>query len=313
MNILLDDCKKVVQTNKNRDKIEEVLRKISRTFVNADRIRSNTRKNEYIIPSKPKMDKLDISEVIKAEEHLRKALKTNLMNNSLKEGISNKEAEIILDWVVYNARVSLNKLGEDIYSTTLMGACGLGQSLTSFPLESMGLDAKTTNVHSCLSPEAGNHAFLVVGFPVKTNTNIVEQKNYLVDVTYKQFCLSERCNIGRFYSNDERFKGKCTPDPGYFANLSKKGRVVIAKLLKYGYIELSPENAKIYGDSFKLCERGLYYYQGNLDSKNFKTNMSGEEYIKGFTSNLVENDYSKDEFKEWGLDLETPYDKLYKK
>lgn len=261
------------------------------------------------------MDEPEKGKVIEAERRLRKALKTNLENNSLQEGILKEEAELILDWVVYNARVYLNKslseAGEDIFSSTLTGTCGLAQSLTGFPLESMGLDVKPTNIRVCLSPQAGNHAFLVVKFPIKTKANTVEEKYYLVDITYKQFCLSERCNKTKFFSEDERFKGQCTPDPGYFISLSKKGRNVAAKILKDGYIELTPENAKIYGDSFKLCERGLSSYQGNLDKKNFKTNISGEEYIKRFTSYLDDYDYTKEEFLEWEYNIKTPYEEAH--
>lgn len=47
--------------------------------------------------------------------------------------------------------------------------------------------------------------------------------------------------------------------------------------MKYGYIELTPENAKIYGDSFLLGEM-----QSDKCKKNLVTGISGEKYLADF-------------------------------
>lgn len=78
-------------------------------------------------------------------------------------------------------------------------------------------------------------------------------KSYLVDCTYRQFfeeSLSERCGI--YMINNDVRKG------------------VAEQLLKYGWIEATPENIKAYMDGFEMGKR-----------KSFEeTGISTEEYIK---------------------------------
>ncbi|MGE5329385.1 MAG: hypothetical protein ACM3KR_07750 [Deltaproteobacteria bacterium] len=271
---------------------------------------------EYIFPSEPRMDKPNMAKAFKAEAALRKAVKENQEKGCLHRGISKEEAETVLQWVVFNARNALDKEaqlhGKDIFSSSLRGACGFGQSLTGFPLESMGLDVRLPNVREAVSPKSRSHAFLVVGIPTKGQE--IEETFYLVDTTFKQFCLSENCNDKHYFSQDERFKGECTPDPGFFMNFSEKGKEVAEHIMREGFIELTPENAKTYGDAFRFCERGLNYYERKKEAKDLSTDefreFSGEEYIERFTSITEEYDCDKEEFNEWGYNIETPYEKM---
>lgn len=95
-------------------------------------------------------------------------------------------------------------------------------------------------------------------------------KSYLIDCTYRQFfekSLSERCG-------------------NYMINNSIRLQVA-KRLLKYGWIEATPENIKAYLDGFEL---------GRVKSK-CETNISAEEYIRRLRENeknpinILINDY----------------------
>jgi len=82
-------------------------------------------------------------------------------------------------------------------------------------------------------------------------------KSYLIDCTYRQFFTKE--------SSTEKGKQHC----GKYMENNDTRKIVAEQILKYGWIEATPENIKSYMDGFMMA--------GNRDFT--ETGISGEEYI----------------------------------
>ena len=82
----------------------------------------------------------------------------------------------------------------------------------------------------------------------------INGKNYLIDCTYRQFFVDKikRLHCGIYMINDE------------------KRKKVAEQILKYGWIEATPENIKAYMDGFEM-ERNHSFNE---------TGISGDEYIQ---------------------------------
>ena len=164
--------------------------------------------------------------------------------NNTNEGLTDEEIKVLLNYVVENARSQFESMGINLKTSSLNGLCELGQVLTIMPLEKLGLKVTKNSANLCFNYPF-NHVFGTVSFPYQYNDKIVD-KTYLIDSTYRQFFTTVRCNEGRYYTEEENTGLKIAPDPGYFVlDLS-----FAKNLMRDGYIELTKENAKKYGEAF---------------------------------------------------------------
>lgn len=185
----------------------------------------------------------------------------NHIENGIKDGFTEEEAEILLKWTVENTRKNLEiYLNTNINSSPLFGCCGFAQCSSLAPLEKIKgikITYKNTMNFEYVTPEL-RHAFGVVGIPIKTNSGI-EYKNYLIDTTLRQFYTSKLCQ------KQTKTKNKYQADPGYFMCLKNKNikqtRKLAQTLLKNGYIELKDITLKQYIDSFIYSSIMKYYPQ----------------------------------------------------
>lgn len=192
----------------------------------------------YIIESEPEVFKVSEEETMEALKHLEEAMKTG-------NGITEEEAEILLDWSVQKTRKYLDETSNySIKNDSLTGACGTAQMLTLVPFQDIGIKATANNTYN-FGEKVGHHAFGTVILPIEENGNVVE-KQYLVDASFRQFFTTARCNYGRYYDL-ERLSG---PDPGYYVNKFPNGEEIAKEILKRGYTELTNEVLIMYGGSF---------------------------------------------------------------
>ena len=221
----------------------------------------------YIIESKPEIFDVDEDAVREAWGHLM-----SVKDNG--GGISEEEANILLDWSVQKARTILDRSSRHggIMMDSLTGACGYAQMLTLIAFYKAGIKT-TVNNASYFMERGGRHAFGTVTFPIEKN-GVVENKQYLVDASYRQFFTTERCNFGRYYS--VRNPGNVGPDAGYYMLKYLDGREVATEILKKGHIELTPEVLKKYAFSF-MAERlninnynKIYQMIGNIKVENLR-------------------------------------------
>ncbi len=201
----------------------------------------------FLINQPPIIKKVDIEKVKEALFHFEKH-----------RYFTQEEVYLLLDWSINNARLNIEKLGVFIANNSLNGYCELGQLLTIMPFEKIGLSVTKNTTHtSFLYPY--DHAFGTVTFPVLLGTIVL--KSYLIDVTYRQFFTTIRCNEGMYFTK-EAFDLPHFPAPGYFV----KDKKFAKKLMADGYILLTEQNAKKYGEPFYKCslEKGENtYFKGN--------------------------------------------------
>ena len=261
----------------------------------------------YVIDQDPNMEEVNAEEVrasvLKLEEvlQLRKEGKNDV-------GIEEEDANNILKWSVLNARKEYSK-NYNLLEGSLRGFCGYGQALSLIPLQDLGLDITINNVGEAFSISK-RHAFGTVIFPINTidgnGKKVVINKQYLVDTTCRQFFNVAECNLGAYYCGDSRFQGQISPAPGYFMIQSDKGKSLATELLRDGYISLTEENAKIYGDSFVASTYGLnkiHLLKGKFDT------TKGRDYIVDILSKQEDFDYTLEEFNSLGVNLKFPSDK----
>ena len=193
----------------------------------------------YIIYQEPERKAIDKDLLEEAINHYK-----NIKNNNTNEGLTLEEIKILLDYVVEYARSKFESLGINLKISSLNGLCELGQNLTIMSLEKLGLKVTKNSADVCFNYPF-NHVFGTVTFPYQDHDKVVD-KTYLIDSTYRQFFTTVRCNEGRYYTEEENTGLKVAPDPGYFVTDKDFAKA----LMRDGYIELTKENAKKYGEAF---------------------------------------------------------------
>jgi hypothetical protein len=162
----------------------------------------------YIINQNPIRRKVDNDNISIALKHFEE------VQNGERLGITQDDAINLLDWTVENTRCNLEGLCIDLNKSSLNGFCDIAQASTLMPLEDKGFDVKKLSATDTFKYPF-NHYFGTVNFPIEENGKLVN-KVYLIDVTFRQFFSTVRCNYGRYFTEEEN-TGICTaPDPGFF-------------------------------------------------------------------------------------------------
>lgn len=265
----------------------------------------------FILETKPKIKKyseIELMRISSIEERLKKAIECNKSGQSNQSGIQEREANILLEWIVQNAREGLLKTkDEDILDASLVGFCGLGQGITATTLKNMGLSPYIVNSESIFS-KSEKHGFVVVKIPIQKEEGF-QNKLYLIDTTFRQFFLrDEETNLREEYIKDKRFGNRVASRPGYWMLQMKNGELLAKEILENGFVELTEENAKMYGDSFKLSEKVRKKPTRVPKKQELYTGIEGEEYIRSIMDEQMQSeiDYSEDDFKKWDMNTKTP-------
>lgn len=262
----------------------------------------------FIIDTKPNMEEyseLRLMKLANTEEKLRKVLEANKEKQN--QGITEQEAEEILKWTVQNTRNELAK-DRNLQEESLLGCCGFGQAITAQTLRNMGLNPNVCNVNPTIGEDIGRHAFITVNIPIKTSEK-VEDKMYLVDTTFRQFFLRDEITNSRGeYIKDKEFGNKVAPMAGYWLLKMQGGRELAEEILSKGYIELTEERAKLYGDSFILEEKERKNPTRVPNQKELITGIDGKQYINNINNPKLhgEIDYDMEDFEGFGINIKTP-------
>lgn len=230
----------------------------------------------YIINQEPERFVVDKDELNIAINHLEEG-----------NGLTIDEIETLLQASVENARSNFDNLGIDVKTNSLNGFCELGQALTLMPLENLGLKVTKNSAKESFAYPF-NHAFGTVTFPYNG-----DEITYLIDSTYRQFFTTNRCNEGRYYQEEENTGLKVAPDPGYFM----EDEIFARNLMRDGYVPLTRENAKKYGEAFYKASIPLGKKE-NLNSSNIN-----------YYENIINSneDYKVDKEELEGLNLKFKY------
>ena len=103
--------------------------------------------------------------------------------------------------------------------------------------------------------ECARKGFEVKGYQTMNSLGIVQNKNHafaIVTINEKKYILD--CTYRQFFSMTYNFKGSRESDAGYYMIIDEKRRKVAEHILKYGWIEATPENIKMYLDGFIMAD-----------------------------------------------------------
>lgn len=187
-----------------------------------------------------------------------------------------QNTEEIIQLAIFNTFKSLsNIIDNDIKKHPLVNRCDLVRNKLGEILEQLRINIVYIETQEILGNDVVGHSILIV-------TDEENNKNYLIDPTYSQFFLKDKCSQSNYLIKNEIVL--LAPDPGYYY-LSNPDKMNFAKsLLKNGYFELNEETAKIYFDSFYKTRRGRSAY---IDLFIQDTEINGKLYLK-LLNNAVE-------------------------
>ena len=246
---ILNKIREIINSNLDNDskhqqlatlwtKYYKLANKLNIDLVDAYNLYLISENESYIIyqePIKKEISNLKVKEVLKHYEEIK---------NSNDSFLSIEEVKCLLDYVVFKTRTSLEGFGLCLKTNSLNGFCEISQALSIMPFEKLGFKVTKNTASDCFNYPF-NHCFGTVSFNVLEKGKVLS-KTFLLDVTYRQFFSTVRCNEGRYYQKEENTSLLMAPDPGYFI----EDENVAKDLMGYGYIELNDYTAKVYGEAF---------------------------------------------------------------
>ena len=196
-----------------------------------------------------------------------------------------ESVEDILDYIVYKVREKIymdynkSKLNYHMIPLSKIDLSNKCKEITKYVNDlcgSLGIKSERIRIEPGFSRRAmlfegnGFHYFNVIE---------IENKKYLVDISYKQFFLT-RFNILQRIGT-VGFAG-CTP--GIYMMLDDEKKKLASDLIKNGWVEWNDKNIKNYFDGFVLNVRnGLYYEElGKID---YSVSYTSNDYL-----NFIYND-----------------------
>jgi len=189
-------------------------------------------------------------------------IETKILNN---ESITNKELIYFLNTIIYLTRLKLNNNLDNFDNK-----CDLAQSILYYYFKNLNCNIHPSMTQNVITNNIIGHSFLTLELNVDNKL-----KYYLLDPTYIQFFKTDKCRTENYYiSPNYPDYILLTPNPGFFIHQNMKEQA--KKLLDNGYIELTEEIAKMYGDSFYNTKTGT-----NPKNLTFMS-IPGEIYINSF-------------------------------
>lgn len=205
-------------------------------------------------------------------------------NNSL---IKDNDITLLLNRLSYLVRKRIAEYeGRNMQEYNYSYKCDLAQSMICYYLNEIGVETKPINTNEVIDGVCG-HSLVIA----KINTELGE-KLFLIDPTYLQFFSKENCSSTKFTIIKD--KVCIAPDPGYFI-IENKNEDIIKPLLENGFIELTEEVAKAYGDSFFQTKQGV-----TLDQIKYNV-ATGSNYIKWFNNHKSNLSKTKEELNDMNL------------
>ena len=165
---------------------------------------------DYIFDTFPNIPDIDLEELASIQNKLQSGY-----------ALDTYEATVFLDWITYNAReyaVSNPKDHKEkeedrrnkITFNSMTGQCAPTQRVNVDLLRKFGLDARPFNTADCmgqipkneettrrenniLSSPKVRHSVSMVSIPIEYEKGKVANFKYLLDPTFRQFCLKDNC------------------------------------------------------------------------------------------------------------------------
>lgn len=206
--------------------------------------------------------------------------------------LTKEEVDYLLNYVCYSVRKKLaDSKSADINEYDYANQCDKAQAMIYYYLEKIGVSCKPMQTNGIIKDCLG-HSF-IIAFVNQDDTIIP----YIIDPTYNQFFKEDKCTSDNLQViNNIVVK---TPYPGYFIlDETEKNQEIIKKFLKNGFMELTEDNVRIYGDSFYKTQVGV-----SKDILEMKT-MPGSIYIKSFLKSDFKLSHSEEDLIQKNLYLD---------
>lgn len=206
----------------------------------------------------------------------------------------------LLNWLIYRARINICTDVESPLYSSFVGRCSKAQVFFDNILNKMHFENISFNIGDVIGTNR-IHSVSCVQIPIIKNNEIVN-KLFLLDPTFRQFCLVEENRFERYYEEPRWAIMMSTPHPGYFFNLTEQGKQFATDLIHFGYFEITEETLKIYFDAFVLFATAKEEYEDIVDIGNLSsTSNSGLDYWES----IIRNE-KKPNGNVKGLNLDTP-------
>lgn len=204
---------------------------------------------------------------------------------SKNESLTDAEASYFLDYLVYVTRCKVVK----DFSESFEYKCDLAQSIMTYYLRRINATTIPCSTQSAIDANVEGHNFNIVKLRVND-----EDRDYIVDATYRQFFLKDNCQDSKFIVINGVVV--VSAHPGYF--ILKKDYPLVREFLYHGYMEMNEETAKIYGDSF-------FQTKTNIPKDSVRMyRLPGGSYMTLFLKDGVDLSKSEEELRDIGLLIE---------
>lgn len=253
----------------------------------------NRKEQDYIFDTIPYNPEFDLEQLKQIEYKL-----INYTSGSSFEGLEPEEAEVFLDWITFNARnyavsnnENMNKedeLRKNFSLSSMTGQCGPTQRINVQLLNRFGLDPKPINMVDCIGsidelPKSNEteirmadgwdspaiwHAVTTVNIPISID-GYTQEYTYLLDPTFRQFCLEENCNTNCYKEAGHTV----APHPGYFMKASN--------LMELGVSQEKAQRSETLGRH--IIEKGYFFVDGY-----------SKEYIQAFRRAAINREFQED-------------------
>lgn len=224
------------------------------------------KKEDFLFSSKPYNEDIDINHVAAIQESYEK-------NGYIKE----QDIPTFLNWLTFAARINITNLLDSPLESSYAGKCAIAQAFYNKMLSKLKIPILNFNIGDVLKTNP-IHEVTCISIPTTIN-NQKTTKLFLLDPTFRQFCLTEENRFERYFEEPRWSVRMSTPHPGYFFNLTEKGKEFANQLIRDGYFELTEENLKTYLDPFALyvTPKEAYANKNNL-GKITNTTTTAKKY-----------------------------------
>lgn len=217
--------------------------------------------------------------------------------------LQEEHAKELLNYAIYYARKNVMKNDiESPYFSSFEGRCAPSASILDLFFRKLGVSCFQFDIGPALGEESC-HALCMVEIPIYKNGQ-VEMHSYLLDPTFRQFCLKRENRFENFFEAPKGAVKKSAPHPGYFLSLSKNGTELANDLITYGYFEATDDHLKAYCDAFSLYFLPKEKYENRLAVGKISSTKNNGAYYR-------ETIYNHQKTYNLNLTVETPVETLY--
>ena len=249
---------------------------------------------EFIFNANPYNEDINLSNIAALEQFYKRS-----------GYLPEKYVEMFLNYVIYQARRLVIRPPYSPINSSFKGKCSPAASIINELMGRMGFKVDVLNIGDVMNSNP-IHEISIVHVPVLVDDKVIV-KDYLMDPTFRQFCLKEENRFERYFEEPRFGVRMSTPHPGYFYNLTKEGRKFANNLIKYGYFLIDDDSLKQYFDPFRLYLTPKEEYDRKTLGLISSTNLTGRYYHdKAFK--VIDKKPMKS-----GFNITTPMEKIINK